>query len=228
MTVNKNKIVLIPGAGGMASYWHLVVAGLTAAGREVIAVDLPGDDEQAGLEEYRDIVLKSAADGDVLVAQSLGGFTAALVCARITPSTLIFVNAMIPRPGETAGQWGGNVGSSEARLAAADAGGYTREFDDAVYFLHDVPPEALDDGPERPESERIFEDVCAFTGWPDVPIRVLIGADDRLFPRALQQRIARDRLGVEPDVIPGGHLVALSNPQAVVEYLSAAADSAHR
>ncbi|WP_218021456.1 alpha/beta fold hydrolase [Nocardia acidivorans] len=225
--MNKSKFVLIPGAGGMASYWHPVVAGLTAAGHEAVAVDLPGDDERAGLAEYRDIVLKSAADGDVLVAQSLGGFTAALVCELITPSALIFVNAMIPRPGETAGRWGANVGSAEARLAAADAGGYTREFDDAVYFLHDVPPEALDDGPERPESERIFDDVCDFTRWPDIPTRVLVGADDRLFPLGLQQRVARDRLGVEADIIPGGHLVALSNPRGVVEYLSAAAESAH-
>ena len=37
--------ILIPGAGGMAWYWHRVVALLEQAQREAIAVDLPGGDE---------------------------------------------------------------------------------------------------------------------------------------------------------------------------------------
>ena len=47
--------VLIPGAGGVAWYWHRVVPLLQKAGHEAIAVDLPGDDESAGLAEYTDI-----------------------------------------------------------------------------------------------------------------------------------------------------------------------------
>src|SRR5947208_2968946 len=129
-----------------------------AAGREAVAVDLPGDDV-AGLEEYRDIVLEAASDGYVLVAQSLGAFTAGPVCDSVAPSALVFVKAMIPQPGETAGQWWENVGSIEARNAAADVGGYSREFDVATYFLHDVPPELATEGEpfQRPESDRIFE-----------------------------------------------------------------------
>jgi pimeloyl-ACP methyl ester carboxylesterase len=36
--------VLVPGAGGMAWYWHPVAPLIRAAAREAIAVDLPGDD----------------------------------------------------------------------------------------------------------------------------------------------------------------------------------------
>jgi len=43
------SFVLIPGAGGSAWYWHRVVPLLRAAGHEAAAVDLPGDDEGAGL-----------------------------------------------------------------------------------------------------------------------------------------------------------------------------------
>jgi hypothetical protein len=32
-----------------------------------------------------------------------------------------------------------------------------------------------------------------------------------------QQRIARDRLGIEPDLVPGGHLVALSHRAELVD-----------
>ena len=71
----------------------------------------PGDDETAGIREYADLVVRAAEDGDevVLVAQSMGGFTAPLVCERIPVAGLTFVNAMIPVPGETAGEWWANV-----------------------------------------------------------------------------------------------------------------------
>jgi hypothetical protein len=76
--------VLVPGAGGMAWYWHRAVPLVRAAGHEPIAVDLPGDDSRAGLAEYADIIIRALAERRdvVLVAQSLAGFTAPLVCAR--------------------------------------------------------------------------------------------------------------------------------------------------
>jgi pimeloyl-ACP methyl ester carboxylesterase len=78
------SFVLIPGAGGMAWYWHRVAALLETAHNEAIAVDLPANDANAGLKEYTDIVLRATGrrSGVILVAQSLGGFTAPLVCAR--------------------------------------------------------------------------------------------------------------------------------------------------
>src|SRR5580658_3389136 len=135
--------VLIPGAGGAAWYWHRVVPLLRGAGHEAIAVDLPGDDPTAGLPEYASLVSSAIGSRDnvVLVAMSLGGFTAPLVAAKVSVSAMVFVNAMIPRPGETPGEWWDDTGWSDARVAAAKQGGYRTEFDLAVYFLHDVPPD---------------------------------------------------------------------------------------
>src|SRR5260370_41888762 len=67
--------VLIPGAGGAAWYWHRVVPLLQEAGHEAIAVDLPGDDDTAGLPEYTRLVVSAIGDRNdvVLVAQSLAG-----------------------------------------------------------------------------------------------------------------------------------------------------------
>jgi pimeloyl-ACP methyl ester carboxylesterase len=78
--------ILIPGAGGMAWYWHRVVALLEQAQREAIAVDLPGDDESAGLDDYAEIVVREIGQRTnvTLVAQSLGAFTAAVACERIS------------------------------------------------------------------------------------------------------------------------------------------------
>jgi pimeloyl-ACP methyl ester carboxylesterase len=180
------SFVLVPGAGGMAWYWHRVVPLIRAAGHEAIAVDLPGDDRGAGLAEYADIVIHAIAERSdvVLVAQSLAGFTAPLVCTGAPVRMLVFVNAMIPKPGEMAGAWWGATGAAEARKQAAARQGYPTEFDVGTYFLHDVPQEVLRTGPEQPreEAETVFGEPCRFERWPDIPIYVLAGSDDRFFP----------------------------------------------
>jgi Alpha/beta hydrolase family len=220
-----STFTLIPGAGGAAWYWHQVVPLLRDAGHEAIAVDLPGDDESAGLPEYTRLVTEAIGDRGnvVLVAQSLGGFTAPLVAAEIPVRSLVFVNAMIPVPGETAGAWWDNTGWAQAREAAARDRGYPVEFDLATYFLHDVRPDVAAAGEphQRPEAGAVFGSVCAFKGWPPVPIRGAAGADDRFFPAGFQRTVARDRLGLDLDVLPGGHLIALAQPAALAKYLLA-------
>lgn len=213
---------LIPGAGGMASYWYRVVPLLQEPGCEAIAVDLPGEDESATLEDYADVVVRAIGTRSnvVLVAQSLGAFTAPLVCARAAIGSLVFVNAMIPRPGETAGAWWENTGAAEARIAAARTHGYSPEFEVARYFLHDVPEEVLRGGPPpRRQAEGIFAHPCRFAGWPRIPIRVIASADDRFFPVDFQRRVAQERLDTKVEVVPGGHLVALSRPKELAALL---------
>ncbi|SDO69255.1 alpha/beta fold hydrolase [Actinacidiphila guanduensis] len=218
-----SRYVLIPGAGGAAWYWHRVVPELRARGHEAVAVDLPGADASAGLPEYADKVAAAVGDREeaVVVAQSMGGFTAPMVCARAPVARLVLVNAMIPLPGETAGEWWEATGSQEARIAAAEAGGYGTEFDLDTYFLHDVPAEVAAEGAahEGPEAEIAFGQPCAIERWPDVETRVVAAAGDRFFPAAFQRRVARERLGIDTDEVPGGHLAALSHPAELAERL---------
>ena len=223
MTSVQRTYALVPGAGGVAWYWSRVAPLLEKAGHTALPIDLPGDDPAAGLPEYVDIVVDAIGDRSdvVLVAQSLGGFTVPLVAQRVSLAAIALVNAMIPAPGETAGDWWGDVGSAAARTEAAQRGGYPEEFDVQTYFLHDVDPAIAAAGEpyQRPQSDTVFEAPCAFTAWPDVPTQVICGADDRFFPLEFQQRVARDRLGIEPVVLPGGHLVALSQPERLVGLL---------
>jgi pimeloyl-ACP methyl ester carboxylesterase len=215
--------VLVPGAGGAARYWLRLAPQLQARGHQAIAVGLPGADESAGLPEYADAVV--AAIGDyrdaVVVAQSMGGFTAPVACARVPVRLLVLVNAMIPLPGETPGEWWGNTGSEQARRSAARAGGYPAEFDLPTYFLHDVPPDIAGSGQAEcfVEADIAFTQPCAIDRWPDVPTHVLAGRDDRIFPLEFQRRVARDRLGLDVGVVPGGHLCALSYPDELADRL---------
>ena len=71
----------------------------------------------------------------------------------------------------------------------------------------------------RPQSEARMVDPSPLTAWPDVPTRVLIGREDRLFPVAFLRRVARQRLGITPDEIDSGHTPALSRPVELADRL---------
>jgi pimeloyl-ACP methyl ester carboxylesterase len=223
--MSDTTFVLIPGAGGVAWLWHRVEAELRRRGHGAVSVDLPADDESAGFVDYADEVVKAidGREGVVLVAQSMGGFTAALVAERVPVSALVLVNAMIPRPGETAGEWWDNTGQGEARRKndarlgrAPDA-----EFDLAFYFLHDVPEPLVEELNQhnRDETDTAFGQPYPLKAWPDVPTRVIVGRDDRFFPADFQRRVAEERLGITAEEVPGGHLAALSHPIELAEAL---------
>jgi pimeloyl-ACP methyl ester carboxylesterase len=223
--------VLVPGADGAAWYWHRVVPGLRARSHDVVTLDLPSE-PSADLDAFADAITAAieAAGGPgplTVVAQSLGGFSAPLVCARRTVDRLVLVNAMVPRPGETAGEWWANTGQAEARAAFAAAlgrRGPDAEFDVRTDFFHDVPADITEEAfaaePGGPPAG-IFAQPWPLERWPDVPTRFLQGRDDRFFPLDFQRRVVRDRLGpgVEVEELPGGHLVALSRPEELVAAL---------
>jgi len=221
--------VLVPGAGGMASYWHLVRSELDVRGLASIAVDLPADDPAKGLPDYVDVVVDAAAglDDIVLVGQSLGGFSASWAADRLPASRIVLLNAMIPLPGETAGEWWDATGSSEARRDHDIREGRDPDanFDLETYFLHDVPAGVLaslgDD--QRDQTEAVFVAPWGLDAWPDIPTTVLAAQDDRFFPFSFQQRVARERLGLEAIQVPGGHLAALSRPVEVTDAIVSAA-----
>jgi pimeloyl-ACP methyl ester carboxylesterase len=220
--------VLIPGAGGDAWYWHLLVPELRERGHEAVAVDLPAGDDSAGLSEYADAVVGAIGDRTdlVVVAQSLGGFTAPLVCDRASVNLLVLLNAMVPSPGESAGEWWVNTGHAKARAeqAARDGRGLAADEDLRDAFFHDVSPEVTAEAWARGEprqAETPFAQPWPLPKWPEVPTRFLQGREDRFFPAEFQRRVVRERLDIAPDEMPGGHLVALSRPKELADRLEA-------
>jgi pimeloyl-ACP methyl ester carboxylesterase len=209
--------LLLPGAGGESWYWHLVAALLRDRGHDVISPDLPAADDAAGLREYADVALDAIGDGTglVVVAQSMGAFVA---------PQLILVAPMIPATGESPGGWWMSSGQLPAQREQDEREGRDPDapFDVMTAFFHDVPQEVVDEAFARGEprqSDRPFEETWPLDAWPDVPTRVIVGSRDRLFPLEFMRGLARERLGVEADVIDSGHLPALSRPEELAERL---------
>lgn len=215
--------VLIHGAGSSGWEWHRVAGLLRARGHEVLTPDLPSDDDGAGLERYADVVVEAIGDRTdlVLAAQSLGGFTAPLVCARLPVDLLVLVSAMVPRPGESAGEWWGNTGREDAVRAADARAGRPADapFDPWVTFLHDVDPdlaaEAVARG--RAQSGAVFEAAWPLERWPDVPTAFVLCRDDRFFPAPFMREVVRDRLGIVPDEIDSGHVPSLAHAATLAD-----------
>lgn len=222
-----STFVLLSGAGSDSWYWHLVVPLLEERGHSVIPVDLPYGDDTAGQYEYADLVVAAAgaADGPlVLVGQSMSAFTAVIACDRLPVDLLVLVAPMIPAPGESAGQWWESTGQPAAKREQDLREGRDPDAPDDLraLFFHDVPAEVVDEAFRQVEvamSDTPFETVWRAPRWPQVPTRVVAGRHDRLFPLPLVQRLARDRIGVEPDVIDAGHLVALARPDDLAALL---------
>ncbi|MFB9908792.1 alpha/beta fold hydrolase [Allokutzneria oryzae] len=218
--------VLVHGAGSDSWYWHLVTAELVGRGHDVVAPDLPVADESAGLAEYTEAVVRVIGDREdlIVVAQSMAGFTAPLVCERVPVTLLVLLAAMVPAPGESPGQWWGATGHEQARRELDEREGRDPDapFDPEVTFLHDVPQDVREQLFARGggvQADRPFADPWPLAEWPDVPTRFLLCQDDRFFPSGFQRRIAEERLGITADEMPGGHLPALARPLDLVERL---------
>jgi pimeloyl-ACP methyl ester carboxylesterase len=220
---------LIPGGGGDPWEWHRLVPELNSRGHDAIAIRLPAEDDTAGWSEYADAVVDAIGDraADViLVATSMGGFTAPIVCTRRRVDLLVLLNAMIPVPGETFNTWGANTGSGPARREyLASLGLTTVEFDDAtVMYYHDMPSDLRAEAEARTWQEQSMtplDEPWPLAIWPDVPTRVLVGRHDRMFPLDFQRRVARERLAIDVDEIDGGHMLAISHPVVLADRLEA-------
>lgn len=223
-----SSFVLFPGAGSGPDHWKLVTPLLASSGHETITPDLPCEDDAAGLPEYTAAALDAIGEreGLILVGQSLGAFTAAAVADARGAELIVYLNGMIPIEGETPGEWWGNVGHAEAAaelFAKHGPMGAWTEPDFLEVFLHDVPAENAAVEAPREQGGGIFG--TPLTSYPaQVPARAIGGSRDRFFPIDFQKALARERLGIELDVIEAGHAAALANPEELAAQLLAYAE----
>ncbi|MFE0106633.1 alpha/beta fold hydrolase [Streptomyces sp. NPDC059009] len=233
--------VLIHGAACGPWHWHLLEPELRALGHDVVTVDLPCDDDRAGLAEYADAVVDAVETVDavhavghatsapgqlVLVAHSFAGLVAPLTCDRLPVDLLVMLNAMPPRPGEPPADWWAATGHAEARRERAALDGTTPE-EDPNALLRGLPDAlaAEVDTRWRPQSGTPMEQPWPLLAWPAVPTRFLLCRDDAFFPAAFLRKAVEERLPLSSSEIGemdgGGHFPMLVRPRELAGRLEA-------
>ncbi|MHA7264448.1 alpha/beta fold hydrolase [Arthrobacter sp. TMN-37] len=205
--------VLLHGGGSTAWDWHLVAPLVEGAGHDAVAVDLPIEDANAGLEQYLAAIGAAvpAARHVIVVGHSLGGFIAPLACEHLNAEGLVYLAGMIPLPGESFAGWWTTTGHHLESVS-----------DDPEVLYFNGVPDAL--AREARARERDQQGGWMSGPWPAdrhpaVPTLAILCREDNLFPASFMRRQVRERLGIEPVEIDGGHYAALSHPGAVAEAL---------
>ena len=75
----------------------------------------------------------------------------------------------------------------------------------------------------RPQAYDIFDEPSPLVAWPDVPASYIVCRDDHAVNPDWGRTAARERLGVEPIEIDGGHSPFLTRPTELASVLAALA-----
>jgi pimeloyl-ACP methyl ester carboxylesterase len=215
---------LVHGGGFGAWCWERLIPELEARGHEAATVDLTPEDQAAGATRCAELVLQgfAAIEELVLVGHSVAGLITPLVAAQRPLERLVFLHALLPRPGESVvDQLGVEPEMFNPEMFAASAPFWEDEAVAMRFLLHDCPPEIARDAFRRlrPEPGVLGKEASPLRAWPEVPSAYVVCADDRTATPAWARRAARERLGVEPIAIPGGHCPFLSRPGHLAEAL---------
>lgn len=218
--------VLIHGAAHGAWCWDLLAGELQKRGHDVVAMDLPSDDETAGLSEHADAVVDAISDRTdlVVVAHSLGSLTAPHVCDRVAVDLLVLLAGMVPSPGQTGEQLLAEAGANSDEPERGGEDGTTSAVDPTIaYFYSDVPSGLAAEAVTklREQASAPLREPWPRDAWPDVPTRYLLCRDDRVLPAGWLRRVIPERLGIAPDEIDGSHSPFLSRPKELADRLEA-------
>ncbi|MBV8982328.1 MAG: alpha/beta hydrolase [Acidimicrobiia bacterium] len=223
--------VLVHGAWHGSWCWERLVPELEARGHRALTVDLPIADPTAGVDEYVQAVaavLADAGDDAVLVAHSLSGLIAPVVADRHALARVIYLGAMLPVPGdavlERLGPEGVLATDFMPSLEIGDDG--TSTFPVALagdVFYSDCTPEDREWAAAQlgHQSFTVTLEPCPLTTMPSVASDYIVLSDDATLSPEWCRKVARERLGVEPHELAGGHSPFVAKPAELADLLVA-------
>lgn len=228
--------VLVQGAWHGAWCWRRVLPGLWAAGHRAFAVPLTGVGERAhelrpGIrvathaDDVAAVIEAEELQGAVLVGHSYGGLVITAVADRLAArlSHLVYLDAVVPRPGEC---WSSTHApeTQAARRAAIAATGVIAPADPAAFGL------TGDDAAwvarrQTPQPGGVYDDPLHFDAARIAALpRTFIDCTSPALPTiAVMRQRVRSEPGWRVVEIPTGHDPMVSAPDALVDALLAVA-----
>ena len=227
---------LVHGAWHGAWCWERLAPLLQQAGHDVVAMDLPIDDNSASCDNLADVVCSAldGCDGDVIaVGHSYGGLVIPLVAAGRPVRHLVYVCAYSPAIGRSfrdqlrdepeifnPAAYGALEPDAQSRNVCVNYV-LTREL---LYADCDEATANAAFKRLRPQATYANTVPCSLTAYPSVPSTSIVCTDDKAIRLEWARRIANARAGSEVVELPGSHSPFLSRPQALADVLLRIAD----
>jgi pimeloyl-ACP methyl ester carboxylesterase len=222
--------VLVHGAWHGAWCWELLAAELERRGERAVAVDLPVDDASADATAYAELTAEAceAAVAPVaLVGHSLAGVVLPRVALRRPVERYLFVCGVVPMAGHSlADLFGLEPLKAEPDMHATETDELGRSFwpdpESAIAGLyHDCPRDLAERSYSRlrPQARSAPREPLPAEPLPRLEGGFVVCREDRMFSPDWQRAAARERLGMDPVELDGGHSPMLSRPSELADAL---------
>jgi pimeloyl-ACP methyl ester carboxylesterase len=217
---------LIHSSGQGPSGWRLLTERLEDRGHHVLTPAFRVGETDKGAAWHAETLAEELRhsryqSSEVFcVAHSAGGMFLPLLAELWQPRQMVFLAALIPRPGISIID---QFRADPSMFQPAWVGKDPMNDDVALEFVyHDCPRDRIDWALSTRLSfyaKRAMEEPCPLTTWPSIPTTYIVCADDRTISPAWQRKAAREWLGVEPIELPGGHCPHVSRPASLADIL---------
>ena len=218
---------LLHSSGQGPDGWKLVVHELERRGHTALTPAFQVNRTDEGAAWHADTIVETLKTSGhepadvVCVGHSASGMYLPLVAERWLPRRMVFLAAVIPRPGISIMD---QVRTDPSIFNPAWIGKNPMDDEVALEFVfHDCPPSRLDWALSTRiyfYARRALEEPCPLMTWPPVPATYIACLEDRTITPAWQRRAAREWLGVEPIEIQSGHCPNVSQPEELADILA--------
>jgi Alpha/beta hydrolase family len=214
--------LLVHGTTQSPDGWRLLIDELGAVGQSAVTTDLARFGERMSATEYGEAVAAelSGTNVDVVVAHSGAGLLLPAIAVATEARMQVYLAAFVPNGSRSLRD---EVTDDATAVFNADWIGVdpTRDHDAARRFLfHDCSPEVVAWAVTTLRSfvpDSVYSEQVPLA--PAIPAISVVPDSDRTLRSEWMIAASRERLGVEPTIVPGGHCPHVSRPRDLASLL---------
>ena len=219
------RFLLVHGTTQSPEGWRLLIDELNAIGHSAVPTDLARFGERASATEYGEAVAAehSGSTVDVVVGHSGAGLLLPTIASATRAKMQVYLAAFVPDGPRSLMD---ELNDDATAIFNADWIGLdpARDHDAARRFLfYDCSPEVAN---WAVTTLRAFVPVSVYSEQvllaPDIPAMCIVPDSDRTLRTEWMVAASRERLGIEPTVVPGGHCPHVSRPRDTARILASA------